>query len=146
MFSVTKKSWTFSCLPHSANVQVCRSWEGAQPGRPPKLADGNIPYHGRHAQFMNEGWGRRGQESPFFNSLFCEFESSLVWAFKLIQEFGLFQEFCEIHDFQRSLITAHGLAVARSLGSEQTVLSIVCSAYSLLSLLLAVVVFPLLSY
>jgi len=31
---------------------VCRSWEGAQPGSEPKLANGNIPYHRCHAQFM----------------------------------------------------------------------------------------------
>jgi len=36
MFSaVAKKSRTFSSLPHSADEQVCRSWEGAQPGRQP---------------------------------------------------------------------------------------------------------------
>ena len=29
---VAKKSGTFSSLPCSANEQVCRSWEGAQPG------------------------------------------------------------------------------------------------------------------
>jgi len=28
---VVKKSRTFSSLPYSANEQVCRSWEGAQP-------------------------------------------------------------------------------------------------------------------
>ena len=47
MFSaVAVKSKTFSSFPCSANEQVCRSWEGAQPGTQPKLASGNIPYHG----------------------------------------------------------------------------------------------------
>jgi len=32
---VAKNSRTFSSLPYSANQQVCRSWEGAQPGRQP---------------------------------------------------------------------------------------------------------------
>ena len=52
------------------------------------------------------------------------------------------------------MITAWGLTVNRSLGSEKVVFHIVCFAYSLLSLLLSlvavvvviVVVFPLLSY
>jgi len=61
--AVAKKSKTFFSFPCLANKQVCRSWEGAQPGSQPKLADGNIPYHGRHAQFMNGGWlkGRNPQ-------------------------------------------------------------------------------------
>jgi len=29
---VAKKSRAFSSLPYSANEEVCRSWEGAQPG------------------------------------------------------------------------------------------------------------------
>jgi len=33
MFSVVaRKSRTFLTFPHSANEQVCQSWEGAQPG------------------------------------------------------------------------------------------------------------------
>jgi len=52
------KSRTFSSLSCSAKEQVCRSWEGAQPGSEPKLADGNIPYHRHHAQFINGGWPR----------------------------------------------------------------------------------------
>jgi len=36
MFSVVAmKSRTFSCFSYSANEQVCRSWEGAQPERDP---------------------------------------------------------------------------------------------------------------
>ena len=42
MFSVVAvKSRTFSSLSYSANEQVCRSWEGAQPGSQTKLANGN---------------------------------------------------------------------------------------------------------
>jgi len=52
---VAKKPRTFSSLPHSGNEQVFRSWEGAQPGRWAKLASGNIPYHGWHAQPVNGG-------------------------------------------------------------------------------------------
>jgi len=55
---VAKKSRTFSSLPCSAAEQVSRSWEGAQPGSQPKLANGNIPYHGHHAQFINGSWLR----------------------------------------------------------------------------------------
>jgi len=39
---VAEKSRTFSHLPHSADEQACRSWEGAQPASWPKLASGNI--------------------------------------------------------------------------------------------------------
>jgi len=50
-----------------------------------KLANRNIPCHGRHAQFINEGWpGGR-------NPLSQEFQlSSLVQEFKLYCEFSLF--------------------------------------------------------
>jgi len=41
---VVKKSRTFFSFSYSANEQVCRSWERAQPARQPKLANGNIPY------------------------------------------------------------------------------------------------------
>jgi len=61
---VAKKSRTFFSLPRSTNEQVSRSWEGVQPGSQPKLASGNIPYHRRHAQFMNGGWPV-GEESSF---------------------------------------------------------------------------------
>ena len=65
MFSVVaKKSRTFSSLPCSAIEQVCRSWEGAEPGSQPKLANGNIPYHGYHAQFTNGHWPG-GTNLPF---------------------------------------------------------------------------------
>jgi len=86
---VAKKSRTFFGFPYSANEQVCRSWEGARPGSQPKLARGNIPYHGRYAQFINGGWleGRNSLFSrrfqlfsaiPFF---FCEFKISMSLNF-----------------------------------------------------------------
>ena len=71
--AVAMKSRTFSGLSCSADGQECRSWEGAQPGREPNLASGNIPCHGHHAQFMNRGWA--GSRDPLFweLKLFCEF-------------------------------------------------------------------------
>ena len=56
MFSLVVKSRTFSSFSYSEDEQVCRSWDRAQPDRQPKLGNGNIPYHRRHAQFMNGGW------------------------------------------------------------------------------------------
>jgi len=46
-----------------------------------KLASGNIPCHGRHAQLMKGGW--LGGGSYLFLSHFHEFECSLVQEFKL---------------------------------------------------------------
>jgi len=48
---------------------------GSIPRQTAKLANGNIPYHRCHAQFIGGGLAE-GQESPL--SLFCEFKSSLV--------------------------------------------------------------------
>jgi len=53
---VAMKSRTFSYFSHAAAEQVCRSWEGAEPGSQRKVASRNIPCHRRHAQFMNGGW------------------------------------------------------------------------------------------
>jgi len=61
---VAKKPRAFYSLPCSANDHVSRSWEGAWPGSKAMLADGNIPYHGCHAQFINGG--RLGSRNPFF--------------------------------------------------------------------------------
>jgi len=75
MFSViAKESRTFSSLPYPASEQVCRIWEGAQPGSQPMRDNGNIPYQRRHAQFMDGGW----QEcSVFF--LFA-FSPNTLWS------------------------------------------------------------------
>jgi len=54
---------------------VCRSWEGAQRGRQNKLANGNIPHHGHHAQSSNGGW-LEARILFFFNELPNFFRSS----------------------------------------------------------------------
>jgi len=127
LFPVAKKSRAFSSLPYSADKKVCRSWEGAEPGSQPKLASGNIPYHGCHA-LVYKGELARGQ--PVFvykggvdwvgNPRFHGFKFSLVWEFRLLLEVSLFQEFHEIHpQFLRSMIAAKELAVNQSLGGEK---------------------------
>jgi len=79
MFSVVAiKSRAFSTFSYSADEQVCRSWEGAQPGRQPKLAHGNIPHHGCNTPFMNGGW--LGGQKALCSSLGQEFELSFQAA------------------------------------------------------------------
>jgi len=60
-----------------------------------KLANGKIPYHKSHAEFMNGNWLRGSR--LFSSSLVREFDSSLVWEcehfFFPPWEFGLFLEF-----------------------------------------------------
>ena len=69
MFLVVAKKGIFPGS-RSADEQVCRSWEGAQPGSWPKLASGNIPYHRCHAQFGNgAGWRAGGFQSFGSNPL-----------------------------------------------------------------------------
>ena len=63
---VAGKSRDFSGLLCSANEQVCRSWEGAQPGSQPKLASGNTPYHRHCAQFINGGRNLFSRSSTLF--------------------------------------------------------------------------------
>ena len=65
---------------------MCRSWEGAQPGSWPRLANGNIPYQRHHAQSVNGGWPR-GTNPPFSMSSNCSGSSFF---------FHEFSEFCEI--------------------------------------------------
>jgi len=120
MFSVVAmKSRTFSSFSYSANEQVCRSWEGAEPDSPPKLANGIIPYHRSHAQFIKGS--SPGDKNLFFLLLvslshFHGFQSSLSWEFELFWEFGLFWEFCEtckIHDFRvPRLLLEHWLQIS----------------------------------
>jgi len=66
--AVANRSRTFSSLPCSADEQMCRSWEGAQPGRQPKLDNGNIPYHGCHALVIK--WGGPGGKELSASSVF----------------------------------------------------------------------------
>jgi len=152
MFLVAaEKSRTFSSLTYSANEQVCRSWEGAQPGSQPRLANGNI--HRHHALFIR-GVGR-GTGILFLLSLFCEFESSLVREFELFWEFSLCQEFCKTLRNLRvpgPVVTAQGLAANRSSGGEKIALYIDCFAYSsveivaVVAVVVVAVVVPLSSY
>ena len=132
MFSViAMKSRTFFCFSYSANEQVCRSWEGAQPGSQSKLANGNIPCHRCYAEFIN---GRCLQDRNLFFS-------------PAVQTFPQILSFCRAWNPWAS----GNLRVPRLLlgdflhnwlsGSEKIVLCIVCFAYSLV-----VIVFPLLSY
>jgi len=82
MFSVVAmKSRTFSSVPCSAPEQACGSWEGAQPGSQPRLAEGDVPHQGCHDQFISGGWP--GGQEALGSSCFLEFKSSLVWGFEL---------------------------------------------------------------
>jgi len=76
--AVAGKSRTFSSFSYSANEQVCRSWEAAQPASQPKLASGIIPYHRRHAPFINGGW-LGGQEFALLFSV----SSNPLWSSSL---------------------------------------------------------------
>jgi len=61
-----------------------------------KLAGGNIPYCGHHAQFINGGWLEKGGRNLLFFrefSLFPEFGK-----FCIICEFG---EICELQETHR---------------------------------------------
>ena len=109
MFSaVAMKSRTFSSFSHSADEKIYRSWDGAQPDNYHKLANGNILYHGCHAQFPNGGWPE-GRELFFFfvsvgsNYFLSKSSNFLRNSMKLI--------------FWGSVITAGGLATNWSLSS-----------------------------
>ena len=94
---IAVKSRTFSSFPYSANEQACRSWQGAQPGRSP-----NRPMEISHTMdVMPSLWMGVEQGAGIF--LFfhcCEFESSLVWVFKLILEFSIFWKFWKIYEIR----------------------------------------------
>jgi len=62
---------------------------GGEARQTAKLASGNLPYHGHHAQFMNGGWlgGGSCQVFVFFFFFSQKLESSLGWEFKVL--FGL---------------------------------------------------------
>jgi len=87
MFSVVAtKSRTFPSFSYPADEQVRRSWEGAQPGRQAELANGNIPYHKHHSQFINGGWLGSGSYWLFLVSM-SFFESSHGQEFELFYFF-----------------------------------------------------------
>jgi len=74
----------------------------------------------------------RGQESIGF--LF-------FWEFERFQEFGLFQEFCEILQKSRGpVISAYGLAADRSLGSKKN-----CIAYSFVCIFIIIIIIIIVS-
>ena len=136
---VAKKSRTLSSFSYSANEQVCRSWEGARPDSQPRLAKGNIPYHGRHAEFVNGRW--LGAGILFYSLFFCEFSHfsmSLASSAKFVS-WAKSVKFMSSGKPEGSAIAAWGLTANQSSGGEKTVLCAVCFAYSLL--LLVVVVF-----
>jgi len=149
MFSViSKKSKTSSSLPCSANEQVCRSWEGAQPDSQPKLVSRNILSRSHYALFTNRGW-LRGRDL----SLLVSMSSNTLLAG--VQTFSGAWSFFEVSrnlgnsQFQGSMIAARGLTANWSLGGEKIVLYTVW--FSLLVVvvvfvLLVVLVFRLLSY
>jgi len=91
MFSVAAvKSRTFSSFSYSANEQLCRSWEGAQPGSQPSW-----PRDIFHIIDIMLSLGIRiGQRAGIFH--FCEFKFSPVQEFKFFQEISLFWEFRKI--------------------------------------------------
>ena len=115
---MAKKSRTFFSFPCSADEQVGRSWEGAQPGSQPKLA--MEIFHTMDGMFslrMGVGQGA-GTLSPGFD-LFCEFEFFFC-------EFG---EFCEIRKFC-DRCSGTGCAVSCRV-VRKIVLCMACFAYSL---------------
>jgi len=58
-----------------AKEQVCRSWEGAQTDRQPKLGSGNIPHHRCPAQVINGvDWESRNSFFQEFDIFFREFD------------------------------------------------------------------------
>jgi len=65
-----------------------RELGGSTARQPAKLANRNIPYHRRRAQFVDGGWPGRvvGSGISAFQ-LFWEFKSSLVREFELCWEF-----------------------------------------------------------
>jgi len=140
IFSVVAVKSRTSGFPYSANERVCRSWEWAEPGSEPKLASGNLPYHGRHALFTNGGWPGGRKLSGFLvsvssNPLFHEFE--LFWEFIFL---GRFAEFSNTRKLGVPQLLIGDWLLISHLVVRKIVLCIVCFAYELLTLLLLVVV------
>ena len=96
-----------------------------------KLAKGNIPYHGRHAQFMNGGSpGRRS--SPFLRV------RTFLWVQSVFRSFAQFTK--SASSVFRDRCPGTGYATGRRAVRKKIVLYIIWVAYSLL-LLLVIVVF-----
>ena len=115
MFSVVAmKSRAFSSVPCSAPEQACRSCEGAQPGSQPRLAEGNVLYHGCQAQFMNGGWP--GGRNPLFLWVSTIlFSRSLNFSMSLVIFSGVPQNLQNLQ-VPCSAITAQGLATQLAVG------------------------------
>jgi len=110
---VAMKSRTFPSFSYSADEQGCRSWEGAQPGREPKVASGNIPYHGHFAQLRNGRWP--GGQGVFFALLVSMSLNPLLSGSMNFS--GNFAKFM----IQGSTTAARGLTANRSLGVRKIV-------------------------
>ena len=112
-----------------------------------KLADGSIPYHGSHARFINGGW--LGGRNLLFSFTWIWIVSS-----QRFQKCSPFQEFCNIHKIHKFSVPQLLLGGWLQIGHwvvRKIVLYTVWLAYSLLlslllSFLVVVSVFPLLSY
>jgi len=112
-----------------------------------RLANGNIPYHGHHARFMNGCYPGAGGKECFFLSFFLisiisnpflsrslNFSGSL----NILGSSVFFWEFCKNSQNPQvpgSAVAVQGLTVSRSLGGEKIMLCTACFAYSLLALL-----------
>ena len=154
--------WNQGLLPVS-DIQLTSRCAG--PGREhrqtAKLANGNVPYHRHHVQFMNTGWPGPGISSlPWARILFYP----LFEEFELFHELGLFSmslvSFAKFACSGKSMkfVSSRkppGLAIAAwellmwlvVSQWEKIVLSVACLAYSLLLLLLLLpLIFPLLPY
>ena len=134
----------FHIFSYSANDQVCRNWEGAQPDRQPSW-----PMEIFNAtDIMLSLWTAVGWGAgiilllcPWVWILSCRAVRTCLglWSFLGIWWNPWFSD---------STVAAQGLAENQSSHCEKIVFYIVCFAYALLSLLLLIVVaiFPLLSY
>ena len=121
----------FSRLPYSANEQVCRSWERAQPGSQPKMAGGNIPHRRCHAQFTDGGW-------PGGRNLLFPFSWVQILSCPRVQTFLGIQSFSGILwnlQFSGSVFTAWGLAGDQSSGGEKNYI-----AYNLVCIFFIVII------
>jgi len=147
VFSVAMKSRTFCPFSPTELKSRCAGGGSEHSQTDSQLADGNIPCHSCHAQFLNGGWvGWQGSAllvSVSLNSLLARsprFSKSSVF----FRSFEKFSKFVSLALCDRCL----GTDCESVIGGEKNVCSLF--PYSLLSLLLVIVllvlVFPLMSY
>ena len=105
-----------------------------------KVANGNIPYHRHHTQFMNRGW-RGGRNAFFFSFLRVRILSCLgLQTFLGVSSFlGVLQNLQYLRGLG-SVIAAQGLATTQTSDGDKIALCIDYFVYSLLSLLLLLIV------